>query len=236
MSKRALQSDAIIAIVLSFVGGLLDVYCLFNFNVYATLHTGNMIKLMTHLVDGSFAAFLDALFVIVAFAVGIFLTNVYENSRKKRNERELFLISFFLLMLACLMPNDRIPGELSAWKRIAAFLLGLEGAFLIHSFMRFGEYSYSATTMTANINRLVTVIHKRIREKDRSQNYAILVYLMIFLSFLLGVACGYGYLHTIPMKESGWWHLYGYNLILLLPMACMLALWMMTRLHHNSRK
>ena len=175
-------------------------------------------------------------FVIVAFAVGIFLTNVYENSRKKRNERELFLISFFLLMLACLMPNDRIPGELSAWKRIAAFLLGLEGAFLIHSFMRFGEYSYSATTMTANINRLVTVIHKRIREKDRSQNYAILVYLMIFLSFLLGVACGYGYLHTIPMKESGWWHLYGYNLILLLPMACMLALWMMTRLHHNSRK
>ncbi|MBQ9210670.1 MAG: DUF1275 domain-containing protein [Clostridia bacterium] len=236
MSKRGLKSDAIIAIVFSFVGGLLDVYCLFNFNVYATLHTGNLIKLMTHLVDGNLAAFLDTTFVIVAFAVGIFLTNMYENSRKKREERELFVISFVLLLLAALAPNDRAPGELSAWKRIAAFLLGLEGAFLIRSFIRFGEYSYSATTMTANINRLVTVIHKRVRENDRSQNYAILVYTMIFLSFLLGVACGYGYLHAVPVKESGWWHWYGYNLILLAPMACMIWLWFATPLRKRHRE
>ncbi|MBQ8160546.1 MAG: DUF1275 domain-containing protein [Clostridia bacterium] len=234
MSKKALKSDAIIAVVFSFVGGLLDVYCLFNFNVYATLHTGNMIKLMTHLVDGNFAAFLDTTFVIVAFAIGIFLTNMYENSRKKRDERELFLISFALLLLASLAPNDRVPGELSTWKRIAAFLLGLEGAFLIRSFIRFGEYTYSTTTMTANINRLVTVIHKRVREKDKSQNYAILVYTMIFLSFLLGVACGYGYLRAVPDEGSGWWHWYRYNLILLAPMICMLVLWISARRKHQK--
>ncbi|MBQ9308112.1 MAG: DUF1275 family protein, partial [Clostridia bacterium] len=67
MRKRLLKTDAVIAVVLSFVGGMLDVYCLFNFNVYATLHTGNMIKLMTHLLDGNFAAFLDTTFVIIAF-------------------------------------------------------------------------------------------------------------------------------------------------------------------------
>ena len=229
MRKRVLKKDAVIAVALSFVGGLLDVYCLFNFNVYATLHTGNMIKLMTHLLDGNFSAFLDTTFVILAFAIGIFLTNIYESSRKRRDERELFLISFALLLLACLMPNDCPPGELSAWKRSAAFLLGLEGAFLIRPFMRFGEHTYSATTMTANINRLVTVIHKRVMAKDRSQNYAIAVYSLIFLSFLLGVACGYGYLHFLPPKLGGWMSRYGYNLILTVPMASMLALWITTR-------
>ncbi|MBR2288643.1 MAG: DUF1275 domain-containing protein [Clostridia bacterium] len=229
MRKRLLKTDAVIAVVLSFVGGMLDVYCLFNFNVYATLHTGNMIKLMTHLLDGNFAAFLDTTFVIIAFAVGIFLTNMYENSRKKRDVRELFLISTGLLLLAGLMPCDAVPGELSAWKRASAFLIGLEGAFLIRSFMRFGEYAYSATTMTANISRLVTVIHKRVTKQDTSQNYAITVYSMIFLSFLLGVAVGYSYLQHAPTASAGFLRYYGYNLILLVPMACMLVLYRMTR-------
>ena len=228
MEKRRLKPDAVIAVTLSFMGGLLDVYCLYNFNVYATLHTGNMIKLITHLLDGNIAAFLDTLLVLFAFGAGIFLTNIYASQRKRRNEGEMFLISFVLLLLAFAIPNDGAPGELSAWKRLAAALIGLEGAFLIHSFMRFGEYAYSATTMTANINRMVSALHKRVAEKDRTQNYAIAVYLMIFAAFTLGVACGYGYMQALPVWDSGWLQWYGHNLLLLLPMGCMLMLWRMT--------
>ena len=232
--KSSLKKDAVVAVSLSYVGGLLDVYCLFNFNVYATLHTGNMIKLAMHLLDGNLSSFLDTLFVVLAFATGIFLTNMYESSRKKRNEQELFFISFGLLFLAALMPNNAPPGVLSAWKRSAAALLGLEGAFLIRSFMRFGGYAYSATTMTANISRLVTAIHRRVREGDRSQNYVILVYLLIFLFFLLGVACGYGYLRSIPAADSGWLYLYGCNLILFVPMLIMLLLCRLVRTEHTD--
>ena len=233
MKKQALNTDAITAISLSFVGGLLDVYCLFNFNVYATLHTGNMIKLMTNLLDGNISMFLETLFVLIAFAVGIFLTNIYESTRKNRDKRELFLISAALLLLSALAPSDGAPGTLSPWKLVAAALIGLEGAFLIHSFMRFGKYSYSATTMTANINRLMTVLHKRIREKDKTQDYAVVVYFLIFISFLFGVACGYGYLSKVPVPESGWLHLYAYNLILILPILSMLGLWGITKGEHR---
>ncbi|MBQ8973848.1 MAG: DUF1275 domain-containing protein [Clostridia bacterium] len=225
MKKRRLKPDAVIAVTLSFVGGLLDVYCLYNFDVYATLHTGNMIKLITNLLDGNFVAFFDTLLVLFSFGIGIFLTNIYASRRKRRNEGEMFLISFVLILMAFAVPNDGVPGELSAWKRLAAALIGLEGAFLIHCFMRFGEYSYSATTMTANINRMVTVLHKRVSGKDKTQNYAIAVYLMIFAAFTLGVACGYGYMRAIPNWNEGWLQWYGHNLILLAPMACMLALW-----------
>ena len=137
MKKRRLKPDAVIAVTLSFVGGLLDVYCLYNFNVYATLHTGNMIKLITNLLDGNFAAFFDTLLVLFAFGAGIFLTNIYVSKRKRRNEGEMFLISFVLLLLAFVVPNDGVPGELSAWTRLSATLIGLEGAFLSHSFRRF---------------------------------------------------------------------------------------------------
>lgn len=229
MKKKTFNTDAITAISLSFVGGLLDVYCLFNFNVYATLHTGNMIKLMTNLLDGNIPMFLDTLFVLIVFAVGIFLTNIYESKRETHDKRELFLISAVLILLSALAPSDSAPGTLSPWKLVAAALIGLEGAFLIHSFMRFDKYSYSATTMTANINRLMSVLHKRILEKDKSQDYAVVVYLLIFFSFLLGVTCGYGYLSKVPVPESGWLHLYAYNLILILPILSMLGLWGITK-------
>ena len=79
--------------------------------------------------------------------------------------------------------------------------------------------------MTANINRMVTALHKRVTERDRAQNYVIAVYLLIFMAFTLGVACGYAYMRILPIWDGGFLQWYGHNLILLLPMVCMLVLW-----------
>ena len=222
--RRAVSEIKHNLVILSFVGGLLDVYCLFNFGVYAMLHTGNIIKLVTYLLDGNTVMFLDTLFVILAFAAGIYLANVFEDRRGAKNTGGLLRIAILLLAVSALLPNDTPPGELSVLKMIAASVFGFEGAFLVHSFIRFGSYAYSATTMTANINRLVTNIYRRVTTKSRLHSYAIRVYLMIFLCFMLGVGAGYAYLRFLPAFSGGFMGLYGYNLILLLPLACLLLL------------
>ena len=226
--KRRLEYEAAVAVSLSFIGGVLDVYCLFNYNVYAMLHTGNIIKLVTNLVDGDYWMFLDTLLVVGAFAVGIYLANVYEHHRRNGGQRGLLLISIALMVAAALIPNDCPPRELSVLKMAAATIFGLEGAFLVHSFVRFGDYTYSATTMTANINRLVTNIYRRVTTKNKAHNYGITVYLFIFAFFMLGVGVGYCYLHFLPEFRTGFMSLYGYNLILLAPIACMFLLLAMT--------
>ena len=222
--KRLLYYEAFIAIILSFIGGIFDVYCLFNFNIYAMLHTGNIIKLVTNLIDGDIAMFLATLFIVLAFAVGIFLANVYEHHRKDKSNKGLLIISMAILLCAAVVPNDSAPGVLSPLKMVASVLLGFEGAFLVHSFIRFGNYPFSATTMTADINRFVTGIYKRITTKDKKQNYGILVYLLIIAFFILGVGIGYVYLRLLPTFGEGFMKLYGYNLLLLLPLFCMIVL------------
>ena len=219
-----LRYEATVAIVLSFIGGIFDVYCLFNFNIYAMLHTGNIIKLVTNLIDGEYAMFLATFLIVLAFAVGIYLANVYEHRRKEKGNKSLLIISMLLLLAAAAVPNDTAPGVLSPLKLLASVLLGLEGAFLVHSFIRFGDYSFSATTMTADINRFVTGIYNRISTRDKKHNYGILAYLFIIFFFILGVGLGYGYLRRLPTYSEGFMKLYGYNLLLLLPMLCMVVL------------
>ncbi len=127
--KRLLYYEAFIAIILSFIGGIFDVYCLFNFNIYAMLHTGNVIKLVTSLIDGDYTVFLATLSIVLAFAVGIYLANVYGHHRKDKSNKGLLFISILLLLAAafaaCLYDRSHHPS-------------GTKGREIIRDYARFG--------------------------------------------------------------------------------------------------
>ncbi len=222
--KSQFHYEATMAILLSFVGGIFDIYGLYNLNIYAMLHTGNVIKLSTFLIDGNMEMFIATLTIVATFALGILVANLYEYKRKGGNKKELLMITILLLVVTALIPNDQDPGVLSPIKILAGAMFGLEGAFLVHSFVRFGEYTYSATTMTANINRLMTNIFDRIVTKEKKHNKVIAIYLSIFLFFSLGVTFGYIYMKFLPDFNNAFMDLYGYNLLLLLPLACLIHL------------
>ena len=76
-------------------------------------------------------------------------------------------MSIVILVMAMLIPNDAPQGVLSVVKMIATVLFGLESAFIIYSFASFDEFKFSATTMTVNINRLVTNIYNKSHDKEK---------------------------------------------------------------------
>ncbi len=162
MKNKLVDIEGITAVILSFIGGILDVYCLYNFGIYGMLHTGNVIKLITYLIDLDIGMFLATLFIILSFSIGIFLANLYSRFRKSKSASGLLLITIILLIFIICVPNDKEAGTLSYIKYLSAVLFGLEGAFILHSFVKFGDYSYSATTMTANISRFVSIYLKEL--------------------------------------------------------------------------
>ena len=230
------KKENIIAVILSFIGGILDIYCLINFNLYATLHTGNIIKLATYLIDKNYSMFLATFLIVFFFCVGIYIANAIEDSKKGNNIRKLLIVSIITLVIALFIPNDTPQGELSVIKMLSAVIFGLEGAFIIHSFVSFGEFYYSATTMTANVNRLVTNIYKRVHDKDKNNKYGILTYFLIFIFFMLGVAVGYIYLTSVSDFENQVMNLYKYNFLILIPIILMLICLWITDEKDNSNK
>ncbi|MCR5732210.1 MAG: DUF1275 domain-containing protein [Sphaerochaetaceae bacterium] len=218
MKDRA-KREGVEAVVLSFIGGMLDIYCLDHFNIFATMHTGNTIRFAANLAEGNFSALLEPGLIMIFFGIGIYIANIYEKKQQNRAERKLLLINSLLLILAILIPVDDDPLHFTFPDFCSASIFGIIGALLIHSFIRFSTYSYSATMMTANINRLVTTVFKRIDEKDRKYNYAIILYILIILSFMVGVAFCHYYLINSNSRTS-----IERNLILLIPSILMLLL------------
>ena len=227
MSKnKFFNTESMTAIVLSFVGGILDIYCLFNFDFYATMHTGNIIKMVENLIDGKIELFIDTILFILFFIEGLFITNFLEKKTRFNGIKISLVISLIFFTVIALIPNDDPPGDLSVAKMFSACVCGYEGALLIHSFTRFGKYSYSSTAMTSNMNRAVSNVYDRIATKDKTLNYGIVVYALIFIFFVLGVTGGYAYMKLVPFPVSGFWNLYKFNLLLIVPIVliCILLL------------
>ena len=218
MKDRA-KREGVEAVVLSFIGGMLDIYCLDHFNIFATMHTGNTIRFAANLAGGNFSALIEPGMIMIFFGLGIYIANILEKKNENRAERKLLLINTLLLLLAILIPVDDDPLHFTFADLCSASVFGIIGAFLIHSFIRFSTYSYSATMMTANINRLVTTVFRRIDEKDRKYDYAIILYILIILSFMVGVAfCHYYLIHSNSRTSIE------RNLILLVPALLMFLL------------
>lgn len=226
--KTLLKREGIMAICLAFIGGLLDIFCLVNYSVYATMHTGNVIKVVTSIVDQDYKLFFEALLMIIVFIIGLIIANIYEKKRNKKGIRGYLNISLLFLVIAIFIPMDLGPGELSVIKTLSASLYAFEGAILMHSFTSFGSNSYSSTTMTANLNRTVSTIYDRVALKDKKLNFIIVIYILIFISFILGVLLGYLYLKFIPFPESGFLALYGRNMLILLPILIIIICLLMT--------
>lgn len=221
--ERTKWWEGLEAVVLSFIGGMLDVYCLDNFNIYATMHTGNTIRLALNIADGNYSVIPEPLMIMIAFAIAIYVANVYESRRGKESLKGMLLIKAVLLIAAIFIPVDDNPMQFSFYDLLSAFVFGFIGAFIIHSFVKFNSNAYSATMMTANINRLMTTVFKRFSTKDKKHNYTILLYVLIILAFMLGVGFCHLYMKN-AVSITGWNNHFSRNIVLLIPAVLMLVL------------
>jgi uncharacterized membrane protein YoaK (UPF0700 family) len=162
------------AILLTFAGGFCDAYTfIYREGVFATMQTGNLIKLFVNLTNGVFK--LIYLLPIIIFLLGVIIAVLLEKSKY-----------FSQITLIALLVSYVCAGfcpQKEAWDIVCVSILSLTGAMQFEAFRRCLEYRYTSTMCTNNMRLLAVSVAEKKFDKT-------LLYIAIIVVFSIGVISG----------------------------------------------
>ena len=167
--KKKLET-LIIAALLSFVGGFLEIYSyILKDGVFATTITGDIVLIAYKLSNFNFEV-IKYFVPIFSFFIGIFIAH---KIKKKKN---IVLLEILFILLICLFKNN-------TYNLITIAFISMISAMQIQTFQRVEERQYMSTMMTGNTKKLFVSI----LDKDYIN---LKIYLTLILSFVTGVIVG----------------------------------------------
>lgn len=169
-------------LILSLSGGCMDAYSyLCRDRVFANAQTGNMLLFGVNLAEGNYPDALKYLWPILAFSVGIVLSDVIRSrmQRSRLHWRQFSLLAeVVILFLASLLPQSR--------NAAANAMISLACGLQVESFRAVLGNSIATTMCIGNLrsglNHLTAFFQTRQRERLKKA----LIYFGIILSFILG--------------------------------------------------
>lgn len=234
--SKNLTFSLLLALILSFCGGMLDAYSLTNRGFFALMQTGNLISVFINLVKGDWNSLLVSFVVVITFIIGLILSNFIEYicEKKKKDYRPLELvISLILLVLVIFIPVEYTMEEaileakdLSWPNLVGNILLALIGSMFLESFRKMNSKNFTSTMMTANLQRMVSSFFIGEEKHDKNEIISGFDYIFIILSFGFGVMTSYGYFHLLKdnfIDNNNYYLQIVPNLILVLPILIILA-------------
>lgn len=207
------------ALLLSFLGGYMELVSLKGYGLFCAMQTGNTITLFVSLIDGDYMKALRNFLTILVFFAAIFFGAML---RKKYHAKALSFHSLSLLLgglflLGAFGLSYLGEGALPYLRS----LLALYGASQVLAFERFDEERYVSTMMTMVLKNVAVHFSEGILEKDKKKVMVGVEFLLIFLSFVLGVAVGYLLYLLLPKMQDGYLLLAAslFDLLLLFPLS-----------------
>ena len=238
MKKRSknFTFSLLLALILSFVGGILEAYSLTNRGFFALMQTGNLISVFINLVKTDWNSLLVSFVVVFTFIVGLIISNVIEFiCEKKKKDYQPFelMICVALLVLVIFIPVEYTSEEAIleakdlSWPNVLGnIVLALIGSMLLESFRKMNSKNYTSTMMTANLQRMVSSFFIGEEKHDKNEIISGFDYVLVILSFGVGVMISYGYFHLLKeffANNYSYWMEVIPNLILLVPICILIA-------------
>ena len=238
MKKRSknFTFSLLLALILSFVGGILEAYSLTNRGFFALMQTGNLISVFINLVKTDWNSLLVSFVVVFTFIVGLIISNVIEFiCEKKKKDYQPFelMICVALLVLVIFIPVEYTSEEAIleakdlSWPNVLGnIVLALIGSMLLESFRKMNSKNYTSTMMTANLQRMVSSFFIGEEKHDKNEIISGFDYVLVILSFGVGVMISYGYFHLLKeffANNVSYWMEVIPNLILLVPICILIA-------------
>ena len=192
--RETFNLSLLFALLLTFVGGFLELYSLKVHGVFAGMQTGNLITMFTALVDGKTTRALFRLAVIGVFFLGCFLSEMIRLFLKKRKRRwePVILVGeiVFLLPLFFLPAKGRdIIAEMAEPTGIdivADIFLALFSSFQYASFRTVNGTSYASTMMTNLLTSIAKDLALLSSKKDEDAALRLLEHGLILVFFIAG--------------------------------------------------
>lgn len=175
-------------ILLAFTGGFLDAYTyILRGSVFANAQTGNIVLLGINIANGNISKVIYYFVPILAFAFGIFLTDIIKRnfSIKKLIHWRQIVIMFEIIILFIIGFLDNTIPNLFINVSIS-FVCALQVA----SFRKLAGLGYATTMCTGNLRSSIDKLSTFIFEKDKNALFEGLLYLAIIIMFIFGAAIG----------------------------------------------
>lgn len=174
-------------IFLALSGGFQDAYT-YNVRqqVFSNAQTGNVVLMSQHLIAGEWQVAIRYLFPLIAFALGVFITERIQN-RYKYAKRLHWRQSILLAEIVILFIVGFIPAR---FDMVATFLVSLACAMQVQAFRTVHGTAYASTMCIGNLRGGMAALSVYLREKRPEQRNRILLYFGIILFFAIGAGIG----------------------------------------------
>lgn len=180
------ESNLTIAL-LTMSGGLQDAYTYINRGgVFANAQTGNIVRMSENLLEWDLQGFLSYLFPVLAFALGVFISDeikVRAKGRAKLHWREYVVIIEIIILFF----SAFIPHELDA---LANALISLSCAMQVEAFRKVHGFAYASTMCIGNLRSGTEAFHEYVVTKDKNYRAKAFVYFGMITIFAVGSGIG----------------------------------------------
>jgi len=169
--KKTQIIEIVIALLFTFLGGYADAYTfVVRGGTFATMQTGNLIKLFINLANGQFM--IMYLLPIIFFCLGSMLAVLLRKFKYYRPIAIILLLVIYLISGFC-PKND-------AWDIVCVSALSVAGAVQFEAFHHCLRYRYTSTMCTNNMRLFSTSLME-------GNFKTALFYLTIIVCFVLGL-------------------------------------------------
>lgn len=177
-----------LGILLAIVGGFLDAYTYITRGaVFANAQTGNIVLLGLNIAEGRFKDSIYYLIPILAFALGVIISEVIKSKNRNNNNLHwrqiVIVIEIVILFIIGFIPC----GNMNIFVNVAiSFVCSMQ----VETFRKVNGNAFATTMCTGNLRSGTEQLYKYQKTKDKNMLYKSLQYYGIILFFILGAVIG----------------------------------------------
>lgn len=173
-----------IGILLAIVGGFLDSYSFLCYDgVFANAQTGNMVLLGISLINGDYIHFLNYLIPIIAFSLGILMTEYLLKHVSAYFFILVLIIQIVMLFIIAFLPSS-MPSVIITSS--ISFMCSIQ----MGSFRNICGSPYASTMCTGNLRSAMTLLFAAITTRNSNALVQSLRYLVVIFFFCVGAVIG----------------------------------------------
>ena len=185
MKKIPVEESFFVGALLALSGGLVDVYTyLIRGGVFAFAQTGNLVLLGIRLARGQLGECVHYLIPILAFTVGVILTEgiqqIFKNHPVLLWQQAALLTEILILAAVAFFPIEKVTDNM------ANIAVSLACGILVESFRKMAGAAYATTMCTGNLRSGVEALYFHLADKEPGSLDRAKVYFGLIAFFVTG--------------------------------------------------
>lgn len=188
IQEEKLHDNIVIGVCLSLVGGFLDAYSyLLKGKVFANAQTGNLVLLFISAANRELHKSHKYIIPIVTFALGIFISEFLKNKHYVKNYTRMVTVLVFEVLVIAAIGLTGTYFRHDIINSVISFIAALQVA----NFDKVDGNPIATTMITGNLKSSMINLAKYRAAKDVKYLYSFFKYILIIVSFGIGVAVGF---------------------------------------------